>query len=131
MEVKFQGKDGETSSKIHVYYHSTDQQASKIFECEVAKDDYFEYGLSLTNFLGQFTRNDELYTSLGIVADEIKRVTRYDRVLIYEFDSFCNGKVMIEKSDSSPRFLGLQFPASDIPLPAREMFSWKHGIFTH
>ncbi|XXX74392.1 ATP-binding protein [Sorangium sp. So ce134] len=56
-------------------------------------------------------------------AEEIKRLTGYDRVMIYRFDRDWNGEVIAEarEADIEP-YLGLRYPASDIPPQARELY---------
>jgi PAS domain S-box-containing protein len=53
----------------------------------------------------------------------VRSVTGYDRVLVYRFDEDWNGAVIAEsRTDSVPPYLGLSFPASDIPVQARELY---------
>ncbi|AUX46288.1 histidine kinase [Sorangium cellulosum] len=57
-------------------------------------------------------------------AEEVKRLTGYDRVMIYRFDREWNGEVIAEarEADIEP-YLGLRYPASDIPPQARELYT--------
>jgi light-regulated signal transduction histidine kinase (bacteriophytochrome) len=56
-------------------------------------------------------------------ADEVRRITRYDRVLVYQFDSDWNGTVIAEsRNENLPSYLDLRFPASDIPRQARDLY---------
>ncbi len=58
-----------------------------------------------------------------IAVQELKKVTGFDKVMIYRFDEEWNGTVLAEEAeDDMERYLGLTFPASDIPKPAREMY---------
>ena len=56
-------------------------------------------------------------------ADEIRQLTGYDRVMIYRFRHDDAGEVIAEAhgEDMEP-FLGLRFPASDIPAQARALY---------
>jgi light-regulated signal transduction histidine kinase (bacteriophytochrome) len=57
------------------------------------------------------------------VADEIKRLTGYNRVMIYKFDKDYNGEVFAEsKEDYLESFLGLHYPHTDIPAQARQLY---------
>lgn len=60
-----------------------------------------------------------------IALDAIRRVTGYERVLVYRFDEDWNGITTAEsmREGAYPSFLGLRFPASDIPRQARELYS--------
>jgi light-regulated signal transduction histidine kinase (bacteriophytochrome) len=54
---------------------------------------------------------------------EIRKLTGYDRVMIYQFDRAGHGTVVAEdKTDSLVPFLHLRFPASDIPAQARRLY---------
>lgn len=58
-----------------------------------------------------------------IVTTEIRKLSDFDRVMIYKFDSQWNGKVIAEsKIKSLEPYLNLQFPASDIPRQARDLY---------
>jgi PAS domain S-box-containing protein len=53
----------------------------------------------------------------------VRDMTGFDRVMIYQFDEDWNGEVIAEACiDSIEPYLGLHFPASDIPSQARELF---------
>jgi len=59
----------------------------------------------------------------GLAAREIRRITGFDRVLIYQFLADDSGAVVAEeKDDRLPPFLNHRFPASDIPKQARELY---------
>lgn len=54
---------------------------------------------------------------------EIKRVTGYDRVMVYRFRPDQHGEVVAEECEADmDRFLGLHYPASDIPRQARKLY---------
>ncbi len=55
----------------------------------------------------------------------IRQITGLDRVMIYRFDELWNGKVIAEACiESIEPYLGFNFPASDIPQQARELFQF-------
>ncbi len=59
----------------------------------------------------------------AMAAQEVRRLTGFDRVMTYRFDGTYNGEVVAEeKADDIPPFLGHHFPASDIPAQARELY---------
>lgn len=56
-------------------------------------------------------------------AAELKAVTGFDKVMLYTFDSEWNGTVMAEEMEKGmEKYIGLKFPASDIPRQARQMY---------
>ena len=60
----------------------------------------------------------------ALAAQEIRVLTGFDRVMIYRFDGDWNGKVIAEvkRADLEP-FLGLHYPAADIPAQARRLYT--------
>ena len=65
------------------------------------------------------------------LASQIRNLTGHDRVMVYRFDPEWNGEVIAEdrREDLEP-FLGLHYPASDIPVQARHLYetSWSRVI---
>lgn len=62
---------------------------------------------------------------LKVVVGVVKEVTRFHRVLIYQFDSSWNGKVvaeLVDKTKTTDLYMGLYFPAYDIPEQARNLY---------
>lgn len=62
---------------------------------------------------------------LGTVVGVVRDLTKFHRVMIYQFDSSWNGKVVTELVDftkTKDLYKGLYFPASDIPKQARELY---------
>ncbi|WEK34025.1 MAG: GAF domain-containing protein [Candidatus Pseudobacter hemicellulosilyticus] len=58
-----------------------------------------------------------------VAADEIKRISGFDKVMIYAFDKDWNGNVMAEAMEPDMEsYIGFTFPASDIPKPARDLY---------
>ncbi|KGQ19076.1 Phytochrome, two-component sensor histidine kinase [Lysobacter dokdonensis DS-58] len=56
-------------------------------------------------------------------AEEIRQLTGYDRVMIYRFRHDDAGEVIAEaRADDMEPFLGLRYPASDIPAQARALY---------
>ena len=55
-------------------------------------------------------------------AKMIRDVTGFDRVMIYKFAEDKHGEVIAESTNRPDSFLGLHYPASDIPDPARRHF---------
>lgn len=56
-------------------------------------------------------------------AEELKQFSGFDRVLVYQFDPQWNGIVVAQaKEDDMDDYMGLRFPASDVPRQARELY---------
>ncbi|MBE9166823.1 GAF domain-containing protein [Pleurocapsales cyanobacterium LEGE 06147] len=59
-----------------------------------------------------------------VVVQEIRKISGFDRVMAYRFDSEGVGKVIAEeRSDKLISYLGLHFPAIDLPKEARRLFT--------
>ncbi|MET0324811.1 MAG: SpoIIE family protein phosphatase, partial [Ilumatobacteraceae bacterium] len=53
----------------------------------------------------------------------VRSLSGFDRVMVYRFDADWNGEVIAErKREDLNTFLGLHYPASDIPAQARELY---------
>ncbi|KAB5583320.1 hypothetical protein GE09DRAFT_1247562 [Coniochaeta sp. 2T2.1] len=62
---------------------------------------------------------------LKILVGIVKELTGFHRVMIYQFDSSFNGKVVTELVDpvqTRDLYKGLHFPAADIPKQARDLY---------
>lgn len=58
------------------------------------------------------------------LVEEIRSISGFDRVMIYQFDENWNGSVIAEARDEDTEsYMGLHFPASDIPEQARKLYS--------
>lgn len=58
-----------------------------------------------------------------VVAKELKKLSGFDKVMVYCFDKDWNGDVVAEEMEEGMEsYLGLKFPASDIPRQARELY---------
>ncbi|KAH6647499.1 putative cyanobacterial phytochrome B [Truncatella angustata] len=73
----------------------------------------------------QLASATDLDKFLKILVGIVKELTGFHRVMIYQFDSSYNGKVVTELVDPTHTrdlYKGLYFPASDIPRQARELY---------
>ncbi|RYP75828.1 hypothetical protein DL771_002092 [Monosporascus sp. 5C6A] len=73
----------------------------------------------------QLASAPNLHRFLKILVGIVKELTGFHRVMIYQFDSAFNGKVVTELVDpvhTRDLYRGLHFPASDIPKQARELY---------
>ncbi|KAF4595524.1 ATPase-like, ATP-binding domain protein [Ophiocordyceps camponoti-floridani] len=73
----------------------------------------------------QLASASNLDNFLKILVGIFKELTGFHRVMVYQFDSSFNGKVVTELVDTSQTldlYKGLNFPASDIPRQARDLY---------
>ena len=87
--------------------------------------------LGVLDFLADFDHSTKRLQAAGEVntictclAEEVRRLTGYDRVKVYRFGANWNGEVIAESNAGNlPSYLGLHFPASDIPSQARALYT--------
>jgi len=102
-----------------------------------AKPEYLIVEIEKLSVKSSFT---ELYQSIKFIMSEInaadtitdicqrsvsslKNLAGFDRVLMYQFDADWNGTVIAEdKEGNMEPYVGLKFPASDIPKQARALY---------
>jgi diguanylate cyclase (GGDEF)-like protein len=112
-------KDPERSITAHRYKGRT------IIELELPPtSNEHERFLALAQGIMVSLRNAQTVDQLCFLATrEVRRLTGYDRVIIYRFDSDGHGSVIAEDKDSAIEpFLHLKYPASDIPQQARQLY---------
>ena len=98
-----------------------------ILEIELAEEESFVPLTDLYPLFGKLFGNfqgiDGTKALARTAADEVRKISGFDRVLIYEFDAEWNGTVIAESGNGElPSYLHLRFPASDIPSQARELY---------
>tara|TARA_Y100001949_G_scaffold174175_1_gene181140 strand:+ start:15947 stop:18202 length:2256 start_codon:yes stop_codon:yes gene_type:complete len=77
----------------------------------------------MRTFVVQLQEAQDLQYICQLAVHEVKRITGFGRVKAYRFDAQGNGHVLAEQADEGyPRYLGLCFPASDIPPQARQLY---------
>lgn len=78
---------------------------------------------SLIAFVTQLQQARTTDAVCELAVAEVKRLTGFGRVTAYAFDEEGHGRVNAERVDRGyDAFLGLQFPASDIPAQARDLY---------
>jgi Bacteriophytochrome (light-regulated signal transduction histidine kinase) len=68
----------------------------------------------------------------AIITQEMRRTTGFERVMFYRFHEDGSGSVDAEARDAAHEpYLGLHYPASDIPAQARRLYlkNWLRLIF--
>ena len=78
---------------------------------------------SLRGTIGELNRAATLQDLYDITAEAVRTLTGFDRVMVYRYDEDYNGEVVAEaKLAELNSFLGLHYPASDIPAQARALY---------
>lgn len=77
----------------------------------------------MTNALGKIQAAKSMQELLDNVAELVKKITGYDRVMVYKFHRDQHGEVVSEAVNTGiDSFLHLYYPASDIPVQARALY---------
>ncbi|SDS26664.1 ATP-binding protein [Christiangramia echinicola] len=88
-----------------------------------SKNNNYDFQKELSNLLNTLSASETSDELCADAAEITKNIFGYDRVMIYKFDEEWNGKVIAEeKNKEMDSWLGLHYPASDIPKQARELF---------
>lgn len=86
--------------------------------------DILDVSLSLQAPLARMERTKNIVELARLVAHDVRAISGFDRVCVYRFDDDWHGEVIAEDVNEryGPRFVGLHFPASDVPAQARELY---------
>jgi chemotaxis family two-component system sensor kinase Cph1 len=73
--------------------------------------------------LGRLQRPNSVGELCAIAVDAVRKLSGFDRVMMYRFDADGHGEVVDESlGEGVISYLGLHFPAADIPRQARELY---------
>lgn len=76
--------------------------------------------------IAQLQATPSLQAFFDLAVEKIRMFTGYDRVMAYKFLEDGSGQVIAEaKAEGLEAYLGLRYPASDVPAPARRLFALK------
>ncbi len=98
----------------------------RIVELEPRADDappLHAFAIQAQHALARLPRVTDLSSLFAEITREVRRLTGFDRVMFYRFRHDDAGEVVAEdKADELEPFLGLRYPASDIPAQARRLY---------
>lgn len=79
--------------------------------------------LELQQTLPEVGAYTEITQYLSQITKIVRDLTDFDSVMVYRFDSNWDGEVIAQSHvETAPSYLGLRFPASDIPTQARQLY---------
>lgn len=82
-----------------------------------------EVYVSLKHTLNQLQGTTSVVEFCQRAAEHVRRFTGFDRIMVYRFADDASGHVIAEsRRDDLESYLGLHYPASDIPKQARALF---------
>ena len=100
-------------------------EGNLVLEFEPLQDsgDPYNYQNQLSEIVAQLNAATDEQEMCDVTATLIKEFFGYDRVMIYRFDENWDGIVVSEaRASNLEEWLGLRYPASDIPQQARKLF---------
>ena len=88
------------------------------------KVDFFNFYKLIKSPVNRIQKTDSLDRLCDVVVREIKAITRFDRVMVYQLDKDGAGTVIAEAVEAKLEpFLGLHYPATDIPKQAKYLYA--------
>ena len=98
--------------------------AGWIVEFEASQPSTVDFGSIRITRAQETVGPDGLQTLRQSLVDAVARTTGYDRVMLYQFHPDWSGEVLSEAVEAGRgSYLGLRFPASDIPAIARNLYA--------
>lgn len=77
----------------------------------------------INTVLSKIEQANSTAAACQIAAASLKQLSGFDKVMIYQFDAQWNGDVVAEELEPGMEsYLGLKFPASDVPKQARDLY---------
>ncbi len=94
-----------------------------LLEFEPCNTEEFDVQKTIGRSISAILAESALHNMLKTAALEIKNIIKYDRVMIYQFGEDGHGEVVAEEKNTElVPFLGMHYPATDIPKQARELY---------
>lgn len=94
-----------------------------IIEGEPSQGDHGDAAGLIRGMMGRLDQSGDIEAFFREGARQVRALTGFDRVMVYRFDQEGAGEVVAEAARSGiGSFLGLHYPASDIPVQARTLY---------
>ena len=108
------------------------QQSAKIIvvelETKIATDqgDFFDFYRLVKAPVSRIQKANSFPELCDVIVQEVRRITGFDRVMVYRFAEDGSGEVIAEaitKDKDVDSFFGLHYPATDIPKQAKYLYA--------
>jgi light-regulated signal transduction histidine kinase (bacteriophytochrome) len=105
--------------------HGNQQRIIAEFEsCVLSNDAVAGFALKAHAGIDRLKRQKSINSLLALAVEQVRAITGFDRVMAYRFRQDDSGDVCAEaRRDDLPPFLGMRYPASDIPAQARRLYT--------
>ena len=115
------------TKKFNGIVHSLDEN-NIILELEINKSendlDFIKFSQISKRILLQIQRASNLNELCQTIVQQIRKLTGFERVMIYQFDQTGAGDIIAEdKLEELESYLGLHYPDSDIPRQAKYLYT--------
>ncbi|MCJ8210852.1 GAF domain-containing protein [Mucilaginibacter sp. RS28] len=125
LPLSFNFEVNTTNQRMLALIHIKEQYL--IIELEKVAENTDRYFTEVFQEIKYSMANIELAGSVQEVCDtavrELRKLSGFDGIMMYRFDSNWNGTVIAEEKDEKlEKYLGYTFPASDVPKQARQLY---------
>jgi two-component system, chemotaxis family, sensor kinase Cph1 len=87
------------------------------------KTEFFDFYQKVRGTVTRIQKAPTLLEMCQVVVKEVRRITGFERVMVYRFDPEGAGSVIAEDTDQETSYLNLHYPPSDIPKQARQLYT--------
>ncbi|MEH2061791.1 MAG: ATP-binding protein [Nostoc sp.] len=87
------------------------------------KTGFFDFYQQVRGTITRIQKAPTLVEICQLVVTEVRRITGFERVMVYRFDQEGAGRVIAEDTDQETPYLDLHYPPSDIPKQARQLYT--------
>jgi light-regulated signal transduction histidine kinase (bacteriophytochrome) len=118
------GLDIRSNGKLFDVAVHTNGNSVTIIECEPSvPEPELNSAALVRSMISRLQKSENLRLFYRLGAREMRALTGFDRVMVYRFDHDDSGEVVAEAARSGlESYLGLHYPASDIPKQARILY---------
>jgi len=87
------------------------------------KTGFLDFYQKVRGTITKIQKATTLHQMSQIVVQEVRKITGFDRVMVYRFDEEGTGSVIAEDTNQGVSYLNLRYPATDIPRQARHLYT--------
>jgi light-regulated signal transduction histidine kinase (bacteriophytochrome)/ActR/RegA family two-component response regulator len=110
-----------SQEKFDVALHIANGQI--VIEAETASEEHGDATGTVRAMIARLDQAETMEAFFGEGARQVRALTGYDRVMVYRFAPNGSGEVVAESAKPGiGSFLGMHYPASDIPVQARALY---------
>ncbi len=116
-------KPTECLAIVHVKEDYLLLEIEKITSEDNSKSSFLTIYQEIKYSMSLLESTDEVQETCQLAIQELKKLSGFDHLMVYQFDAEWNGTVVAEvREEGMESYLGLVFPASDVPRQARELY---------